>query len=41
MRIDNEACCNLGATPNRERDLALNFFLKLEFLHADSLRVAN
>ena len=41
LRIENEVCSNLGIVPNRERDLALNYFLKLDCFHVGSLRMAN
>ena len=41
LTIENEVRYNVGTTPNRERDLALNYFLKLDCFHVDSLRMAN
>ena len=37
MKIENEVRCNLGAVPNRERDLSLNFYLKLDCLHCGNM----
>ena len=39
--IENEVCCNFGVVPNRERDLALNCFLKLDYLRTKNLRIEN
>ena len=41
LRIENEVCPNLGIPSNRERDLVLNCFLKLDCVHVDSIRMAN
>ena len=41
LKIENEVCSNLGIIPNKERDLALNYFLKLDCFHVGSLRMEN